>query len=207
MTFARASKNFAFTLIELLMVIAIIAIVAGLLVGLNNVAGEKARISRAMVERDKLVTLIEAYKLKLGVYPPFNPNNSAKNTLIYELAGAFRNTANPADPTYETPFGNIRGSELMAEFGISGIINASDDRTEIKRFLKNLKSNQYVANGNVLRLTISIDDPSGNQPNFWNYRVGTNNVGTNIVHNPEGFDLWVDIRTRGQARTIGNWKD
>lgn len=213
MRLAHPTKGSAFTLIELLMVIAIIALLAGLIVGLNSVAGDKARISTATVERDRLVTLIEAYKLKIGVYPPQNPdpNEPGKNTLVYELAGAFRNRSAPysdANPNYETPFGSIRGDDLNTKFGIPGIINASDDPTEIKRFLKNLKPNQYDTNANTRRLVIAIDDPNGDRPNYWNYRVGTNNLGTNIIHNPETFDLWVDIKARGQTkRTIGNWKD
>jgi prepilin-type N-terminal cleavage/methylation domain-containing protein len=212
----RTFQSSAFTLIELLVVIAIIVILTGLIVGLNNVAGEKARISRAALERDRWITLIEAYKLKIGGYPPCNTNNPSKNTLIYELAGAFRNTSNPADPVYETPFGTIKSSDLMNEFGIPGIVNASDDRTEIKRFLKNLKPNEHVTNGNALRLVIAIDDPAGNRPNYWNYLAPKGLMTFGIPpapnppftnHNPEAFDLWVDIKTRGQARTIGNWKD
>src|SRR5688572_12576920 len=85
-------KARAFTLIELLVVIAIIVVLAGLVVGLARVAGESKKMSRARAERDKLVTLIENYRARLGVLPPDNPNtnNPHLNTLFYELASAVR---------------------------------------------------------------------------------------------------------------------
>ena len=66
----------AFTIIELLMVIAIMAVVAGLIVGLASVSGDSKKIKRTEAELAKLVTLIEQYKTKVGVYPPDNPNGN-----------------------------------------------------------------------------------------------------------------------------------
>jgi prepilin-type N-terminal cleavage/methylation domain-containing protein len=205
MNLQRSIKSAAFTLMELLVVIAIMAIIAGLVVGLSNVAGEKKRISRAQVERERLVTLIEAYKLKLGVYPPSNPSDPGKNTLLYELAGATNSLA--ADPNFVTPFGSIRASVLMSEFGIAGIVNSftssADDITEFKRFLKYLKPEQFTATGpnNVLRLVFPADGPNG-RPNFWKYATGTN-----ALRNPDSFDLWVEIAFRNKTNIVGNWKE
>lgn len=205
----RSNQASAFTLIELLIVIAIIAVVAGLVVGLNTVASEKKKISRAQVERDRLVTLIEAYKLKLGVYPPADTNNPANNTLAYELAGAVRDFSDPGNPIYRTPFGSFRSNELYAEFGVRGLINASDDPTEVKRFLKDLKPDQYVERGpaRLRRLTIPINDVDGNQTNFWKYLAGTDEDTKRQMRNQDAFDLWVTMKVRDQLRTNGNWKD
>ncbi len=220
MTLRRPTNLRGFTLIELLMVIAIMAVLAGLLVGLNNVAGDKKKISRAQVERDRLITLIEAYKLKLGVYPPQNPdpNNAEKNTLLYELAGAYRDMSNPGNPLYQTPFGDIRSNLLYQEFGISGLVNASDDRTEIKRFLKAVKPDQVASLvPGTLSLVVPIDRPDRSRPNPWKYFWNTNTIKgstTNILHNPDAFDLWAEIYSRGKKSVyctdcvvIGNWKD
>jgi prepilin-type N-terminal cleavage/methylation domain-containing protein len=198
----RQTNSAAFTILELLVVIAIIALIAGLVVGLNNIASEKKKISRAQVERDWLVTLIDAYRQKTGVYPPSNPSDAGKNTLVYELAGATNNNAN-----FETRFGNIKSSDLMTEFGIAGVVNcfrpSVDDITEFRRFLKQLKPEQFTITGpnNVLRLVFPADGPNG-RPNFWKYASGTN-----AVHNPDSFDLWVEIVLRNKTNIIGNWKD
>lgn len=202
MTNSRPLQSSGFTLIELLVVIGIIAIVAGLVVGLSAVAGEKSKISRAQVERDRLVTLIQSYKSKIGVYPPDHPQNPGRNTLLYELSGAIRNPP-PGNPGYTSPFGSIQSNLLWSAFEARGIINASDDGTDIKRLLKEVKPDQVSALvPNTLSLVFPVQDSNGSPKSAWQYLVGTN-----AVHNPDSFDLWVDIKVRGQVRTIGNWRN
>jgi prepilin-type N-terminal cleavage/methylation domain-containing protein len=209
-----AKRTRAFTLLELLIVIAIIAVVAALVVGLAGVASEKQKLSRARAEGDRIATMIEVYRQKLGVYPPRNPdtNQPGRNSLVYELAGAWRRPVEP--PEYETPWGVVTSNALYAEFNVTGIINSSDDRTEIKRILKGLKPDQYVETGpdNLKRLVIPIDDVTGNRPNFWKYRPGTDDEVKRLMRNPESFDLWVEMKIgkiAGEDKivVVGNWKD
>lgn len=210
MKLSPQKRKSAFSLMELLVVIGIMILVAGMVVGLAGVVGEKKKISRTQVEREKLVTLIESYKTKIGVYPPQNPdpNNLGMNTLIYELAGAV--IYPPAtNPEYETPFGTIDSNTLFSVFGVRGIINASTDPTEVKRLLKSLRPDQKAEIApDTLSLVVPIDGVNG-QPNPWRYMTGTNaaTVGTNILHNRESFDLWAEIDTGKKVITIGNWKD
>jgi hypothetical protein len=164
-------------------------------------------------ELANLVTLIEQYKTKVGVYPPENPNANQpeRNVLLYELAGAVRKPG----PIYSTPFGDISQTDLQNNFGLGGIVNARDegnvdpDANRMHPVLKNLKSDQYAAvAGNTRSLVVPIDDQNGQRPNPWRYRLGNP---TN-THNPESFDLWVEIKlgtTNGVAKTkiIGNWKN
>jgi prepilin-type N-terminal cleavage/methylation domain-containing protein len=220
MNLARPTQSRAFTLLELLVVIAIMVVIAGLVVGLSAVASEKKKIGRAQAERDKLVTLIEAYKAKVGVYPPDNrkiPFDPARNSLLYELAGAKREIGgnySAGNPGYVTPFGNITSNDLFNAFGIEGMINASDDITDldrrlVNRLLRNLKPDQTdVVAPNARGFVFPAEGPDGT-PNKWKYAAGTN-----AVHNPESFDLWIDISARGKTNfnctnciTIGNWKD
>lgn len=90
---ARQRPLLAFTLIELLTVISIIAVVAGLVVGLAPVASGKMKEARVRSELAALVTTIESYKSRFGVYPPDNFNavtgqtDPARNPLYYELTG------------------------------------------------------------------------------------------------------------------------
>jgi len=215
MNTARHTSNRAFTIIELLMVIAIMAIVAGLIVGLAGVTGDSKKIKRTEAELANLVLLIEQYKTKVGVYPPDNPNGNQpeRNVLFYELLGAVRYPA--ADPIYATPFWTNTASELFGAFRVSGIVNARDvgivdpDANRMHPVLKNLKSDQFAEPFPGTRsLVIPVDDKNGQQPNPWNYRLGNP---TN-AHNPESFDLWVEIKlgtTNGVPKTklIGNWKN
>lgn len=104
-------RSAAFTLIELLTVIAIISILAALVTPLAGIATGKAKMARVSAELNGYITAIETYKLEVGSYPPDNGwlsdsknsvstnvpqwrTNLAFNPLYYELIGAtFSNTA------------------------------------------------------------------------------------------------------------------
>jgi prepilin-type N-terminal cleavage/methylation domain-containing protein len=205
---ARARIVSAFTLIEMLVVIAIIAVIAGLVVGLAAVAGESGKLKRTESELKMFETLIDSYKSKTGVYPPDHPSNPGVNSLLYELAGATRDVPD-SDPIYHTVFGNVQSNVIWMKFGLTGIVNAgektarAEDDNRMYPILKNLKPDQI---GSVAQDTISlvvpIDSPTGPRPTPWKYLRGAN-----AVHNPESFDLWVEIKVRGQTRIIGNWKN
>lgn len=197
----------AFTIMELLVVISIIAVVAGLVVGLAGMAGKTSKIKRTESENERLVTLINSYHAKLGVYPRDNKNNPGMNSLLYELAGAIRDTnSTPNDPTYITPLAPpIQASVLNANFGVNGIQNAVDiggETSQVHRLLKDVRPDQvFAVVPNTLSLVIPVDGPNG-RPNSWRYLVGDN-----ATNNPTTFDLWVDIVVGRKTNTIGNWKD
>lgn len=90
---ALRRRRRAFTLLELLTVIGIIGLLAGLVVGLAPLAGARMRESRMKAELNDLVTAIENYKARFGIYPPDNYDpvrrtvNPVLNPLYYELSG------------------------------------------------------------------------------------------------------------------------
>jgi general secretion pathway protein G len=65
----RTRVSGAFTLIEILVVIAIIAILAGLLLQTSSYIQEKAGISRAQTEIKAMENALERYKVDTGDYP------------------------------------------------------------------------------------------------------------------------------------------
>lgn len=70
-------RNHAFTLIELLIVVAIIAILAAIAVPNFLEAQTRAKVSRAKADMRSLATGIEAYYIDHNQYPPvFNPDGS-----------------------------------------------------------------------------------------------------------------------------------
>ena len=100
---ASARQPVGFTMIELLTVIALIGILAGMILGLSGLASSKMRIARVQGELSHLVTAIEFYKDKYKVYPPDNqlkypngnriPGSSATNQLVLELASDYRSAS------------------------------------------------------------------------------------------------------------------
>jgi prepilin-type N-terminal cleavage/methylation domain-containing protein len=78
----------AFTLLELLVVVAIIAILAGLTLGTMGYVNRKGAESRARAEIAAIAVAIDSYKLDLGSYPPAPTNATNAPTELYkELTG------------------------------------------------------------------------------------------------------------------------
>ncbi|MBI3884572.1 MAG: prepilin-type N-terminal cleavage/methylation domain-containing protein [Opitutae bacterium] len=65
----RRGTRRAFTLLELLVVIGIIAILSGIVLGVGRRASESGKIARAKAEMAALSTALEAYKSQYGDYP------------------------------------------------------------------------------------------------------------------------------------------
>src|SRR5690348_17156290 len=83
----------AFTLIELIVVIAIIGVLAALIFPVVGVVNRKKQINTAQTQLKALEVAIDGYKTKLGFYPPDNPNNAVTNQLYFELLGTTNNAA------------------------------------------------------------------------------------------------------------------
>ena len=78
--FTRRRRVSGFTLVELLVVISIMGVLAGLTVGLSGVASRKSKEGRIRGDLNRLVTLIENYKAKMGFYPP-SPDPDRKSVV------------------------------------------------------------------------------------------------------------------------------
>ena len=129
----------AFTLIELLTVISIIGIIAGLLVGLAPLASRRMKESKVRAEMQEIILLIDSYKAKYGVYPPdglkyvgnTEIGSDAINPLFYELSGVvayvpmFMGKGDAAG-YYISPNRNeiLTSADAQALFNKDGIINS-----------------------------------------------------------------------------------
>ncbi|HEY9172930.1 MAG TPA: prepilin-type N-terminal cleavage/methylation domain-containing protein [Verrucomicrobiae bacterium] len=220
---ARARAGIAFTLIELLVVIAIIGLLAGLVFPVTRAVKVKAVKTRAQAELGALVLAIEAYKDKLGHYPP-DSALPRTNQLYYELLGT--KLINNGT-VYETLDGSARIENTKSAFeeafghrpgqtvpSVTGFINCTrtanaDDAPPAKAFLTQLKPNQSAEIPPGIRiLACPVQWPADHdfQPipsrpglNPWRY------ISTNPTNNPGAFDLWVDVTAGGKIFRISNW--
>lgn len=210
LTTSRSRRGFS--LIEILVVIAIMAVLAGLIVALAGVVGDRKAVSKTEAEVQRLALLIETYRAKTGVLPPDNPNNPSAPTntsLFYELAGAINN----GNGTFTTPFGDISAATLTTACGVGGLINSAsaadiEDRAQIKRLIQDVKpwqTNTITVNGqDIIVFTAPAEGPNNRTVNPFFYRIGN---ATNGTRNANSFDLWAEIKTRSGSKIIGNWKE
>ena len=220
-----SQRRAAFTLIELIIVIAIIGILASLIFPIAGVVNRKKQISTAQTQLKALETAIDGYKTKLGYYPPDNTNNPAINPLYFELMGTTNNGAGAAKPpnTWVTIDGSAQidsvtpPNTISQVFGVTGFANTStrahsdDEGAAASSFLKNLTANEIGTIDpkfpNIKILVCSVPWPadrsalvSNNPPmNPFQYNSShpTNNTGS--------YDLWVDLIIGGKTNRVCNW--
>jgi prepilin-type N-terminal cleavage/methylation domain-containing protein len=203
----RSSR--AFTLIEMLVVIAIIGILAALILVAGPAAIRKMRFARVEGEKEALITIIEKYKARKNFYPPDNTNlDAVLNPLYYELGGAKQlPNGNFVSLSQE----NLTPGSVANLFGRDGFINSSGDPAEVENFLKaSLKNSQFatVTNqsatftilGVPIQGPIMLKKSDGTATiNPWRY------VSSHATNNDGSFDLWMDITIGGQVYRISNW--
>lgn len=215
----KLKPSFAFTLVEMLIVIAIIAILAGLLFPAFAAVKKKMTITKAKAELMAVALAIDSYKSKKGYYPPDHvltlpPGgvNPIVNSLYFELSGV-NNTALGFQTFDKAAI--ITAAVCQTTFGQGGIMNCSktggeDGGQPATEFIKQLKPNQYheIALG-VRVLTCSVVWPVDKGQvvagvdfaNPWRY------VSSGPTNNHDSYDLWVDIVIGDKTNRISNWSE
>jgi prepilin-type N-terminal cleavage/methylation domain-containing protein len=212
----------AFTLIELLLVISIIAIIAAFTVPVISFIKRLAYVNKTKAEMAQIETAIERYKAAYGFYPPSNPNSLLINQLYYELVG----TVNTNTVQYTTLDGRsqIPAVNAFNYFSVNGFLNFSANTNKInedapvaKTFLPDLKATQIGAYTNppINIRSIGVDlligsvggpyqkyAPISGVPgmNPWRYNSSS------PTNNPGSYDLYIQLVIKpGQTNLICNW--
>ena len=212
----------AFTLIELLTVIAIIGVIAALILPVAGAVKKHQYLYNTQAEMAQLETAIDRYKAAYGFYPPdnqLNPPTSIPNPLVnqlyYELVGTvYTNTAAgtvvyaPLDGSSPLP-----ATYVSQAFGVGGFMNCTkpnggEDASVAKSFLSDLKPNQITTTSNNVLVTVlicSVGGPEVTQPlkqqdgNPWRYNSSS------PTNNPGSYDLWVQLVIGKQTNLVCNW--
>jgi prepilin-type N-terminal cleavage/methylation domain-containing protein len=178
---SASSRNCAFTLIELMVVIAVILILAGLVLSISGYAMDKGKRSRAETEIAAMSAAMESYKADNGIYP------STANTVSL--------TSAQPDPT-STAYKN---ASLDLYKALSGDLDANGSTDANQKSYFTFKPQMLFgprdSNGNLTSVAY-IRDPfgRGDNPNSYGYSTSKNpmanpNYATAAGNNPT-FDLW-----------------
>jgi len=127
MTSPRSLRSAAFTLIELLTVVAIIVVLMGLTIGIAGFARDKGARARAQSEIAALESSLERFKIDQGGYPAskFDPDdptpsgNYETRTEPDAVAAKLRGGSSVA--------GDLRDSSLQLYYALSGYDPDEDD--------------------------------------------------------------------------------
>lgn len=190
-------RSGGFTLIEILVVIALIAILAGITLVAAGGFMDAASRTRAKGEIQAMSTALENYKLDNGAYP-------AANTLLGPPTGAYNYNSTAAAVVYPA------SSEILYK-QLTGYDRITDLQVAGTKTYMSFKRNQVGTDPNN-GLTY-IQDPWGNS---YGYSTG-DALATQVQYPNTGrgfFDLWstggitdVDIHTPDPTvKWVTNWK-
>jgi len=210
----------AFTLVELLVVISIMAVLAGFTIPVLKTvkAAQQKKVARAELEH--LQTALENYKAKYGFYPPSNLNTNAAffqllPQLYYELSGMEAATVGGA-PGFQTLDGSasIKTIDVLSAYGVSGFINCSkgngDDDIKAKNFLTGIRQKQVynLVTNNGVATTVLVTSVGGPDDSYTPLITsGLNPIRYRYpgIKNPGSYDLWVQLSVNGKNHLICNW--
>lgn len=165
----------AFTLIELMAVITIIVILAGLVVGGLGFVTERQAKEKAKVQLSLLGKGLESYRLDMGVYPASanssdgltQSNKCLYQALFYEGYDYNKQTNPPANWTKAT---TIYVSDLDPTTSKQGWVTA------------------VTGTNPVVPASTTVTDPWGNEYRYRSGKLASGTTNNNAV-NPD-FDLW-----------------
>jgi len=206
----QSLRRTGFTLIEIITVIAAVAILAGISLPVIKQTIRYRELNVTRSEVDQIRTALENYHGRYSAYPPSNPGSPALNPLYYELtgvtnqAGSFR-TLDSASAVPATNYTRI--------FNVNGVVNCSKSGAAAEsgrpqNFLLALKSNRI---GTYNSFNILVTSITSSDPGQLTVLEGQGYSGIPVcyvcpgVNNPGAYDLWVDIVFGGRTYRIANW--
>ena len=182
------SRSNGFTLIELIVVIGIIIVLAGLVLSTVGYARKKGARARAETEIAAMSAACENYKADNGIYPQSGDTNTLDPT------SNFDSTPPPAGQTNAYSLASLYVYEKL--FGVT-----SGARSEVpsSRSYFTFKPNMLYPTDTSLDVA-GLRDPFGNLYGYSTKMAATGSGG----YNPT-FDLWSTANSTDPIQWIKNW--
>ena len=192
--------NSGVTLIEMIVVVAVIVILAGLVLSTVGYVQKKAARSRAETEIAALSAACESYKADNGIYPRDTANNTTDNLAALTASP----TPDPSPTSYDPNDPRYSAASSYLYSKLSG--NPSGDRsTYTQRSYLQFKLNMLSPPGGTGTVT-AIRDPFGNSYGYSTAQQADPSKGFNPT-----FDLWSTAGTNNSTNAayekawVKNW--
>ena len=197
----RAPRDRGFTLIEMLVVIGVIAILAGLILAALPAVKGNANRKRVKMELNKIETAINSYKAKKAVFPPDNPDTNYwwRSPLFYELTGTLQLQNGNYQSLFAPGDGDLTPAQIKTAFGMDGFLNTGPEKDEVDNFFKAALTPSLIGQDGDVKILIAPYKGPGGEMGRWYYNS------SKPVHNPGEYDLWTEIEMGGKREIIGNW--
>src|SRR5437588_5901228 len=186
---ASAFRDSAVTIIELLVVIMIILILAGLILSISSYVQNKGARARAETEIAAVSAALESYKADNGIYPQSSDTNSLDPV----------NDANSNPPVSGTNKYSKAGLYLYAQ--LAGVTSGVRSETPSKKSYFTFKGNMLYPK-DASKDIVGIADPFGNL-----YGYSTSKANGSNGYNPT-YDVWSTAggtTTTDVAKWVKNW--
>jgi hypothetical protein len=208
----------------LIVILGVIILVAGVAAGRDHWVHSKHRTHlHAAIpkicddlkhEREALRSAIEAYKLKVGAYPPDHVISrqplmvdAVTNQLLYELIGTWHDLA--TDSFTPPGYPSVGRDFIQSFFGTESFRNTAAKADEVHHFLDQEKIETTVAVHSKPDVALLAYFPGweGIEPDiFAQVELGSWRYNSSApTHNPGAYDLWIEIRTAETNILVGNW--
>ena len=120
----RRSLSGGFTLVELLAVIAIITLVAGLIIGITGRAAGEADEARARTKIENITRALEEYRLENGAYLDSGVNTNMDHSVFEVLT----NYVEGVDTDFLDPWGKPYSYRLLSKFRYELVSGGKDGK-------------------------------------------------------------------------------
>jgi type II secretory pathway pseudopilin PulG len=185
-------RDSAVTIIELLLVITVILILAGLILSISSYVQNKGARARAEAEIAAMSAALESYKADNGIYPRDNPGSTYTDSLNA------RSLPSPAPSPSPNVYTN---AAVFLYTELSGLDTTQQPIANKRAYFSFRPQMLGHPSGNSVTVAY-LRDPFGNCYGYSTANQGSSNSGFNPT-----FDLWstANDKTGNTSAWIKNW--
>ena len=189
---ASSFRNSAVTIIELLVVITIILVLAGLILSISSYVQNKGARARAETEIAAMSAALESYKADNGIYPRDNPGNTYTDSL---------NARSLPSPVPSPSPNSYTNASVFLYTELSGLDTNQQPIANKKSYFTFRPQMLGHPPGNSVTVAY-LRDPFGNCYGYSTANQGNSSNGFNPT-----FDLWTTAndKTGNTSAWIKNW--